>query len=507
MQRLRLTFTRFLSVKTMIFLLFILTLFLVINACRKDEQRTTFDETQALLRFFSYPSTLDTNIKQIANDVERQNNQFHFLEYFIDNNGYPAWDKYQMVASGIGTVAIIPFSFDGQEETNGFVICRKSPDNDFSFELYKKSYLLDYGFIERDNDSLNAMEVQTVLNKFNYDNFDITTCHLADKRMLPDSILANHPDETDVTKLTGHIKTENRKKGGAVAQLAESCITYSYETDWWYNPNGDACNCDGDEYYSYTSYDLQTTCYYYGGNAGVTYNYGGGSDQQQWWTGGGSHGGGGSGSGGGGSPPPPPVRDSNYFKGLLNKEAVAISKMSDSAFKLAQNGKVEYSLIITQKDTNVYARNLKTDNDTNAVNMNYRTPTGEKLVGEDHTHQDDKPTSLLSNRSSLDIGDVYALWDIGNFSKQDFISFVEMGDERQAIVVEDPVKAANFVNALKRINYLDIWYAKATSLFTGNNWRQATLNATLYLLGNLSSSGIGIYRTIDAGKVLFTKLN
>ena len=499
MQRLRPAFDSLFSFKTLCWLTLFLFCLFVIDSCRKDNINASFDEAKASAKFFAYPASVDTNIKQIAQEIKRQNEQYHFLQFFIDNNGYPAWDKYQMATSGVGTVAIIPFSFDAQQETNGFMICRKSPDNQFEFELYKKDFLVSYGFVQRENDSLNAMEVQNTLNKFNYDNFNITIYRITDYRMLPDSIIRNHPQEIDPANLTGHIRPQGKQKG-ETAQLTTTCnTTYTY-TDWWWSPSGANDVNEPGSYYAYTTYDATTTCYNYGG--GGT-SYGGSSTNTQWW-----NGGGGGGNGSPPPPPPPPVRDSNYFKGLLNKQAVAISKLSDSAFKMAQNKKVEYSLIITQKGENVYARNMKTDNHADSVTMNYRPPTGETLIGEDHTHQDDIPNGPPNKRCSLDMGDVYALWNLGNFSKQDFTSFVEMGDIRQAIVIEDPVKATNFLYMLKKRPYLNDYLTKVvTSPLYFTNFRQVTLNATLYQLSSSSFSGIGFYQTIDAGKVLFTKLN
>ncbi len=151
---------------------------------------------------------------------------------------------------------------------------------------------------------------------------------------------------------------------------------------------------------------------------------------------------------------------------------------------------------------------MKTDNSANDVTMNYRVPTGEQIVGDLHTHQDDVAGRPAQMRCSLDIGDVYALSGFGFNSKQDFASFVEMGNTRQVIVVEDPIKAAAYINVLKRKDYINTWTSIAfASPLYWTNYSQASLNATLSMLGNSATSGIGFYQTTDIDKVVFTKLN
>ncbi len=88
-------------------------------------------------RFFDLSSVSDPTVKEFAEQIKAQNDQFNFLGYFVKNNGYLQWAKFEKLKNAAETSIIIPFVLNGQNEFNGFVIGRKIQGK-FNFFLFRK---------------------------------------------------------------------------------------------------------------------------------------------------------------------------------------------------------------------------------------------------------------------------------------------------------------------------------------------------------------------------------
>ena len=86
------------------------------------------------------------------------------------------------------------------------------------------------------------------------------------------AIRLKYPNNIDKNKLLGKFKF-NYNNNTTFSLASSSCFGYWEDTDWWYNPDGDACNCSGDEYYAYTESTYVSICFDDGGSGG---GYGGG---------------------------------------------------------------------------------------------------------------------------------------------------------------------------------------------------------------------------------------
>jgi hypothetical protein len=258
-------------------LLFILSASVFFITCSKKTTDSIGTEEVLSAKFFSQTSINDNDIQNIAKQIKQKNEDEHFLSSFIQNKGYILWNDVEKIKSSNGVLAILPFAFEKNEEVNGFVVARQDFQlSTTTFNVFTKKDLAQYGFAES-SDKLNAQKVQSLINYFNYKIFNTSTYQLEDIRLLPDSIRSNYPHLLDKTKLLGKYKIKSLRNGTlstnsigsntALFDLA-GCFGYTEETEWWWNPDGDPCNCSGDEVYAYSTYSIVTVCFDGGGGGG-----------------------------------------------------------------------------------------------------------------------------------------------------------------------------------------------------------------------------------------------
>lgn len=270
---------RFHSTKIALLLLILSASFLFIT-CSKKTTDNVLTEQALCAKFFSQTTINDNDILGIAKQIKQKNDNEHFLLSFIQSKGYILWNDAEKVKSSKGLLAILPFAFDNSKEINGFVIARQDLHlNTTSFDVFTKNDLSKYGFTENGS-KLNAQKVQSIVNYFNNKKFNITTYKLQDIRQLPDSIRSNFSNFLDKKRLLAKFQIKSSKPSSSssnnlVTTMAlfdtGGCFGYWDETEWWWNPDGDECNCNGDEYYVYSTYQYITVCFDGGGGG-----YGGG---------------------------------------------------------------------------------------------------------------------------------------------------------------------------------------------------------------------------------------
>lgn len=280
--------------KSLIIFSFIVSLLFI--ACSKKSINNLQTEEALSAKFFSQIAINDNDIQNIAKQIKQKNDNEHFLLSFIQNKGYILWNDAEKVKSSKGLLAILPFAFENGKEINGFVIARQDFQlNTISFDVFTKNNLSLYGFTENGN-KLNAQKVQSIVNYFNYKKFNINTYQLQDIRQLPDSIRNNYPNFIDKNKLFVKFKIRTSKTSSSSSNIADmsmlagqDCFGYWEEQEIWWNPDGDPCNCSGDEYYVYSIDEyIITVCYGFGGGG---YGGGGFGDSGTPPTGGGGGGG------------------------------------------------------------------------------------------------------------------------------------------------------------------------------------------------------------------------
>jgi hypothetical protein len=263
-----------------VLLLFILSASFLFITCSKKTTDNVLSEQALSDKFFSQTTINDNDILNVAKQIKQKNDTEHFLLSFIQSKGYILWNEAEKVKSSKGLLTILPFAFDNGKEINGFIIARQDFQlNTTSFDVFTKNDLSIYGFIENSS-KLDAQKVQSIVNYFNYKKFNTTAYKLQDIRQLPDSIRSKYANFLDKTKLLAKYqikssKTSNQSSNNLITTMAlldnGGCFGYWEETEWWWNPDGDACNCNGDEYYVYSTYEYISVCFDGGGGG-----YGGG---------------------------------------------------------------------------------------------------------------------------------------------------------------------------------------------------------------------------------------
>ncbi|MBL7729612.1 MAG: hypothetical protein JNM88_00425 [Chitinophagaceae bacterium] len=199
-----------------------------------------------------------------------------------------------------------------------------------------------------------------------------------------------------------------------------------------------------------------------------------------------------------GTTPPEPV-DS-----MLARYARGIDKTADSIFQLSMNStiKEEWGFPVVQKNGNVYAKRCTTTHLTTQVILDRYIETGERIMGECHTHPDTSSNPLARSAPSG-----YDLETFNTNSRLRYTLFVECGNIRYALVIEDVNLCRAFLS-LHPSFQLGIAQEGLAMQQAGwqANWQHATEIALIQLLGPSSSCGIGFYKS-DASKLNFIKLN
>ncbi len=246
--------------------------------------------------FFSYNvQDADPLVMKVLTEVKRRNEQSAFIEQFAKSNGYAIWNK-SIIKKGVknrrktnsfqssggeDTMIYIPLVMEDSLSVTGFIIATINDSIGLSFN--RASYYQFLSFTDTENE-MNASQYagfMLMLDRcvFGHDKYIVT-----DPRLFK-----SNSDNGMGNKLL--IWKNNIGSGGNYLVGDDVCE----EWEIWYNPDGDACNCSGDEYLTgetYTTGDCST--------GGVTW----------WWpiSGGGTAPGGGTpgtgGGGGGGDIPP-----------------------------------------------------------------------------------------------------------------------------------------------------------------------------------------------------------
>jgi hypothetical protein len=230
-------------------------------SCTKPEQEEnsiTKSNSRLSEKFFSYSGT-NPEMMAFINEIQKQNEQKNFLKFFVENNGYPIWDKSVIKTSTKGTFAIIPLVLNNVSETNGFIVAKKSGNSLFNFSLYRKDLLDTYGY-EKKSSGYEAGTVQATVNYFNRNIFGKQTQTLPNRRLLPEQIRMQYPNHLD----EGHLLGKFKSAGNHQTQLnSTSCVFIQESTDWWYDPDGedDPEHDSGNEYYVYTTTKTSMFCF------------------------------------------------------------------------------------------------------------------------------------------------------------------------------------------------------------------------------------------------------
>lgn len=512
-----------------------LSLVIVINfiSCNKiDSKSFSPPERNLEKEFFKAPQSTDATVLRIIAKIKEQNKKFHFVDNFVLTEGFAKWEKAIIYNDKLNlnnrenfdetindTIVFIPIIPDQAAFVKDLLSVIVNGDS-INIRLLKSEDYKYYGYGENSNGMPNAKDIAQLFilfekNVFDKYFFDITDTLLA-KKLLGEDVVAENM----------HIIVENDSNGQANLKAAVSMPGPQYTTlgtvvVMSFLPAQTSISLAG----------LQYWISYYGGATST-------SGGPMWWLINGDDPGAGPGSGGGGNsgssspgtntntgwqvPPCGMQRINNIYyrftclppvdiKALLTSYAIAINAQSEITFNKSNLQKVEYGLAIVKNTAGlIYAKNETTDNDPNHVTINYFLLTNEILLAEEHDHPDSENQTNPLDRSAPTTGDVLALSK--NISKPNYVGFVNCGNVRYAIVIENAAKFQAFKNLYITRESKDQLFKTQQDLTYDNpihttNWQLATQNALVSSIGSADINGIGIYVSDNPTKTNFIKLN
>ncbi len=164
----------------------------------------------------------------------------------------------------------------------------------------------------------------------------------------------------------------------------------------------------------------------------------------------------------------------------------------------------EWGFVIVKKNDSIYAKNIRTDHNPDMVRPFYllNLSFGEVVLGAVHIHFDLDSTG----RSFVSGGDFEGL---RYHFVQNYVSFIDAGNVRYAMVVENPTTLGTYLNSIQDKYYLnEAHYNMSLSDTIPGNWREKTQRQFFSLFGiNSSTKGVGIYISTNSEKTSYIKLN
>jgi hypothetical protein len=490
--------------------LFVLVAATVYAACRKtDSQLEKPVSVSPESRFFESNRSSDPLEKALVNFVKGQNDEKGFVEKVIKKIGYPRWNKAITIqkASQPGletidtTITYIPFVRDSQNYVNASLLISTVPGDT------TMGYVCDWQYATKENatDSATVNSAEGIalfmmmmdVNVFNHRDF-----------MLTDSLLfkglsqnGNLPTSGNNVSRKIHLDVNFNNNGGNLSESMTISLVPIINWTMWYN------------------YIIDTY-----GSVAFYLN----SPE--------SNGGSGGGSGPGSGLPPGcnegPVTPGTVFTdidficgpgwvpvpigfddppdepidSMLKKYSRAINSTSDSLFTISMANNEEHGFIIVKNlIDSVYPKNCTTAHNPGYVKQYRSVANGEKIVAELHIHPDTSSNPLERDAPSGD-----DLSGMRNNTRDRYTVFVDCGDQRFALVIENVDTARIFFNSHSLNQIVAAHDSISTTILTPSwvsNWRNATMQSIIQILGPSSTSGIGFYVSSNTEKTIYTKLN
>jgi hypothetical protein len=228
-------------------------------------------------KFLSLSTISNSHIKDLAIDLGKINEKTNFIPNFVNTNGFVLWGKAEQAKNSNKSLTFLPIKASSKNEIVGFIIANHDEiKNTITYSVFNKRNLLNYKNNERIPNQLNEENVFSLINYFNFNVFGNTRISLPDSNLIPVQFKKEGKSGDSFKNIFGNISVKKSQirldsYGGYY------CITFSTETDWWWDPDGDddPCHCSGNETYAYTTVSYQTFCadiYNGGGDGGIPGN-------------------------------------------------------------------------------------------------------------------------------------------------------------------------------------------------------------------------------------------
>lgn len=483
--------------------------------------------------FFNVSPNANPTLLRVIDKIKRDNELYHFVNDFSQREGLPKWD-YAMIAPQNNkaylrdnadsiindTIIMIPIVPDQSGFVKDILSCFVTSDSIYA-QLIKDVEYSNYGYEPHSDGKPDAKDISFLFmafekSLFDKEFFDITDRELA-KKYLGDDVLEENQHVIINTDASGNVSAYKVDPWSSVP-LSTGVIVVGYlpaatvYSPWWMyglglgpmgGPMGGLGGNSG-------WWNPEPTGGGGGGSTGTQGNSGSTTPNPGWQV-----------------PPcgvrkmgnmfyrancPPALPDDipAYLKNICEK----IQQKSIDLFHTADTPdpdgyKYEWShIIVKNTDGVIYSKNPQTDNEQNEVSFNWYTVANESIIACEHTHQSE--SSNLNDRPGPDIGDALNMRQNRNIPA--FTSFVNCGNVKYALVIENPGAFSTWANQFirpeqKKKLYKDFQDSVAANPNHDSNYQLACVQALISMLGPVSQSGIGIYKADDANMTNFVKLN
>lgn len=512
---------------TLYYIVAILIFFSIVQqSCKKTDFSSYRLEPDKSEQFFSVRNPVNNKVAHVMEILKAQNARRNFVRKLPGYSGLPVWDKLKFPARSSflsrDTVTdeffFLPLTIS-DTSLSMIMIGRKINDSTYDIKWYSAPDLNE----SSKAGSRTSASGENLLLLFMY--MEGSTFERKDFYHIPDHLITSEKGDslTDSTKIL-HVKnsniivTEDPQTGSLVATMCFyifsgncTCNNGGVCLDWWRPCPTGVCTTQ-------ICFDvpIDSPCPLCSGGGGTGEDPPPGQGDPP-----------GEGGGGGDScttcpptnqcrapfyiedpcpgpgNPMPPVTDTLTLAEilqLLHEENVAIKKQRDSVWDSAYSADEEYHFFIKKYSGVSKVIGIATDHDPDGVTPNRVVEANSNPDGDYHTHQDHPSPGY---RHPHDPQDVF----VGNVRhpKLYYRSYVDCGDTLYVIVNENTSKIKAYLRTVHILEY-QAAYSQALQS-AGINRRSIGLARLLLLLGNSSVSGMGLYKSINADKTVFIKVN
>lgn len=192
------------------------------NSCRKME-RSLEGHTDKAQQFFHMSNSMPSIIKKVANAIQKQDQQFHFLDEFIEKKGFPLWNKSVVQTSGhhgaarieggaaYDSLVFVPLVMSHAEKVHGYLVCGIKDDSIKIRMIDGRAYSA-FGFTKNWQGEPTAEFIATSTMYFSQRSFDNDGFVISDLRLF---------DSDSLSQSQRYVRLQIDSAGGRLGETIE----------------------------------------------------------------------------------------------------------------------------------------------------------------------------------------------------------------------------------------------------------------------------------------------
>jgi hypothetical protein len=164
--------------------LVVFTLLLISYACRKHfvHNNDGANYTKQYNTFFDVTGVNNPEVLAIVANVKQQEARMHFVQPFIQKDGYLLWRNAFTITKNNETAVVIPFAKQGATEITGYIQAQKLVgSNSYAYEFFRTRNMANYNFTNAAS-RLYGTRIRNIINYFNYTIYNKDSFTLASSK-------------------------------------------------------------------------------------------------------------------------------------------------------------------------------------------------------------------------------------------------------------------------------------------------------------------------------------